>query len=204
MTPDTQLIYDKIVNSIATLDRDGILKDLHGNCVLAADIIQNMLHDQGISSVILECQLTITRLEPDGTSSVNFVGYDFSPTSNQINTHAVVMTRSETPLIIDASIGHHLGNARQVVVTQCDINSTDPEILGVAQVDNHTLTYRAKKTIRLASRHQKDIMERLRHEYDTIKNIRLLRHLIVGTVFLSVTNFILNISLLMIKIGERM
>jgi hypothetical protein len=204
MTPETQDIYEKIANSIASLDRDGILKDLHGNCVLASDIIQNMLHAQGISSVILECQLMILQQQADGTSSVNFVGYDFSVASNQISTHAVVMTRSETPLIIDASIGQFLGNARQVVVTECDINTTDPEILGVTQVGDYTLTYRNKKTIKLASRHQKDIMERLRHEYDTIKNIRLLRYLIIGTIFLSTTNFALNISLLLIKITERM
>jgi hypothetical protein len=204
MTPETQKIYDSIVTSISILDRDGILQDLHGNCVLASDIIQNMLYDQGISSTIVECQLTISKLEKDGTTSVNFVGYDFSPVYNQISTHAMVMTRSDPPLIVDASIGHYLGNVRQVVITECNPDTDNPDILGSSKFDQFTLTYRNKKNIKLASRHQKDIVDRLKHEYDNMKNIRMLRYLVIGTVFFSLTNFLLNITILTIKLFEKL
>ena len=203
MTPETEKIYETIVNSISVLDRDGILDNLHGNCVLAADIIQSMLHAQGISSAIVECQLTITQQKKDGTNSVHFVGYDFAPTTNQINTHAVVVTRSSPALMVDASIGHFLGNRKQVVITVCE-SLDDPDILGTNTFGSYALTYRNKKSIKLASYHQKDIMQRLQHEYDTLKNIRFLRYLIMGTVAFSATNFVLNVSLLMIKIFEHM
>lgn len=203
MKPETEKIYQTIINSISVLDRDGILDNLHGNCVLAADILQSMLYSQGIASAIVECQLTISRQQKDGTNSVHFIGYDFAPNTNQVSTHAVVVTRSDPAVMIDASIGHFLGNRKQVVITVCD-HSDDADILATNTVGADVLTYRNKKSIKLASYHQKDIMQRLQHEYDTLKNIRWLRYLIMGTIVLSATNFVLNVSLLTIKILEHM
>jgi hypothetical protein len=203
MSPEAKKIYQTIIQCVAELDRDGILQELHGNCVLASDIIQSMLHDRGVASRIVECQLTISYTQKDGSKSVKFIGYDYTDADDKINTHAVVITQSDPPMIVDASIGHNLGDRKLVTITLCEKDQSDPAILGTCIVNDITLVYRNKKIIKLVSYHQKDILERMRHEYDTIKNIKILRYLVMGTVILSATNFFLNITLLLIKFTER-
>lgn len=182
--------YLKILSVIKTLDQSNILSNLADNCVLAADVVQNMLHGIGMTAVISECQLMmINQDQQSGKETVNLIGYDIlQPQSNQINTHAVVITKGENPYLIDVSIGNYLGNAKYVVVTNLVTDSEDKSVIAQTQAGAHKLIYRTKNNLKLPALHQKDLVTRLQQEYYLLKSVRLLKYLVIIAVLVSTVN----------------
>jgi hypothetical protein len=182
--------YLKILSVINTLDQSGILANLADNCVLAADVIQNMLHGVGVTSAINECQLMIVHHDTQtGKETVNLVGYDIStPQANQINTHAVVITKGENAYMIDVSIGNYLGNAKHVVVTVLTADAADASIFAQTQAGAYKLIYRTKQNPKLPSLHQKDLVARIQQEYQLLKSVRMLKYLVIFAIAVSVIN----------------
>jgi hypothetical protein len=172
--------YVKILSVIDSLDRDRILAHLSGNCVLAADVVQNMLSAYGVTANVLECQLMITHVDQTGGRSVHMVGYDIGvPGANQLDTHAVAATQSDSPKLIDVSIGHLLENPKHVIVTDLIDNDPEPDVIARAQAGRYELVYRKKRTIRLPAVHQKNLVNRLQQEYQLLKSVRYLKYLVV-------------------------
>jgi hypothetical protein len=178
-----------ILSVIHSLDRDNILPHLSGNCVLAADVIQNMLGEYKIQSRVVECQLMISKTNPDGTKALHMIGYEIGiPVAGQVDTHAVTITQSDRPLLVDVSVGHFLNNSRQAVVVELTKDPLEPDIIARAQVGEFELTYRKKKNIRLPALHQKDLVTRVQQEYQLLKNIKLLKMLVAVALVVSSLN----------------
>jgi hypothetical protein len=181
--------YTKILAVIESLDRDRILTHLNGNCVLAAEVIQNMLSAYGLVSHVTECQLMITHVDPNGARSVHMVGYDIGvPGPNQLDTHAVTVTQSDSPKLIDVSIGHLLDNPKHVIVTDLIDNDPEPDVIARAQAGRYELVYRKKRTIRLPALHQKNLVNRLQQEYQLLKSVRYLKYLVIFALVISGIN----------------
>jgi len=181
--------YSKILGILETLDRDRILVHLNGNCVLAADVVQNMLSAYNVQSRIIECQLMITHTDPDGVKSVHMVGYELGmPGANQVDTHAVAVTQDDCPLLIDVSVGHLLENPKHVIVTELVEDADEPDIIARAQAGRYELVYRKKRNIRLPALHQKDLVSRIQQEYQLLKNVRYLKYLVVAALVLTGVN----------------
>ena len=141
--------YSKILSILETLDRDRILVHLNGNCLLAADVVQNMLSAHGVHARIIECQLMITHTDPAGTKSVHMVGYELGvPGANQVDTHAVTVTQDDCPLLVDVSVGHLLENPRHVIVAELVEDADEPDGIACAQAGRYELVYRKKRNIR--------------------------------------------------------
>jgi hypothetical protein len=184
-----QSTYAKILSIIEKLDRDRVLVHLNGNCVLAADVIQNMLSAHGEQSRVVECQLMITHVDAEGGRSVHMVGYDIgTPGPNQVDTHAVTVTQSDRPLLIDVSVGHLLENPKHVIVTDLVEDPTEPDIIARAQAGRYELVYRRKRNIRLPALHQKDLVTRIQQEYQLLKNVRVLKYLVIFAIALTTIN----------------
>ena len=178
-----------ILSVIQSLDRDNVLPHLSGNCVLAADVIQNMLSEHKIQSRVVECQLMISKDNPDGTKALHMIGYEIGmPAAGQVDTHAVTITQSDRPLLIDVSVGHFLNNLRQIVVAELVSDPHEPEVIARAQIGEFELTYRKKKNIRLPALHQKDLVTRVQQEYQLLKNIKLLKMLVAVALIVSTLN----------------
>ena len=196
---ETKQKIDKIIDQ---LSKDGLLENLPGNCVLASELIQNLLEIEGIRSRTVEVTLGINKLEADGGHAFTMVGYnfrpDFQPQGNKVDTHVVVVTQETEPFLIDASIGHYLRHPGQVIVAP--VGSINDEVLCSTKAGTIDLIYRIKKNIRLPSIHQKDLVQKLKTEAEMKNKVDFLWKVTLGVILFSVANFALNSALVILKL----
>lgn len=191
-------LFLKIQDLIEKLRPHDILTRFRGNCVAATDLIQNLLHQHGINSKIVEVQLTATKKYPDGNTEFMFVGYDNLRYPGQIDTHLVVITEHEIPLLIDASIGHILeGTSKDYVLEP--VNSSE-KFLSDITLDDVQLTYQIKKNIRLPALHQRTLIDRLLEEKKVKDTIFWLKILVITGLGMSLINMIANGILIILKL----
>lgn len=193
--------YRTVNNVLTALDSGGLLERLAGNCISAADIIQSLLDAEGVTSRIVECNLVATQDTGDFTN-LALIGFNsingVVPSKSHIDTHAVVLVECKYPFIVDASIGHNIGNPKFVVISQ--LSDRDPDVIAETQFENINFVYRVKKNIKLATLHQKTLLERVKGEAETRSRLKWVDMLVKIAVGLSVLNVIFNIALLSLKI----
>jgi hypothetical protein len=191
---------EKIERIIHRLDDDGILDNLTGNCVLAADIFQSLLNSEGLQTRIVECELMITRLDPEtGMKNVRLVGYNVTPDNSQVATHVVLVTQADPPVLIDASIGEYIGFSKHVVASVLT-KEADPDIFCRTKVGNGELIYKIKKNIKLPNFHQRDLIARLQQEVDTNKRVDRTQRWVYWAVVITAINFFLNMLQITMKL----
>lgn len=200
-------IIDKIKNKAElqkitqALDRlcqsEDVVQRLQGNCVGAADIVQNLLSFYGIESRIVECQLFAIKENKD-MKEFCFVGFNaigLNPAN--IDTHVVVVTLTEEPLLIDASIGHLLHNGLKIMIKKLDPEVND--IIGKFLIDDLSLTYTNKKNIKLPALHQKSLIDRLNEERVFKEKVSFISKAVIVLGAFSLINFCLNSILILLK-----
>jgi hypothetical protein len=186
---------ENVVNKLLEMDS---LDGLHGNCVLACEIVQNMLSHYGVDSKTVECQLMIVNND-DGKVHFNFVGLDgFIGGPGTVDTHVVVITNTNPPVLIDASISKSLPVESPIVVRVP--NSLDPESMGVFKVDTVELNYNNKKNIKLPYIHQRTLVDRMKSESSSKKQIDKVRKLVMLAIIFGTINLSLNLLLILMKI----
>lgn len=185
---DQRQEIDAVINQLAA---EGLLANFQNNCVLASDIIQHMLAAQGVQSQLVEVNLVVSRPDAHGVRATALVGYNMQTTGDNVATHVVVVTQSEQPMLIDASIGHLLRNPNQVVVAPAN-NTTDPSVLCQTRAGTIDLTYRIKQNIRLPSIHQKDLVTRLQSEHRLRTKVAWLSRVVIILLCIAVVNFVMN------------
>ena len=201
-TPDANLLAHQNFKEIQTcLDRlcaSDTIQRLPGNCVSACDILQNMLTFYNIGSRIIECQAMLIRDNHD-IRDFMFVGFNnvAAPTADTVDSHVVIVTNTEPPILIDASVGHLLPAEHQIVARVLD--SVDPTVIGSFQIDDILITYHHKKIIRLPALHQKTLMDRIREDLETQKKIQWLTRMLWIMLAITVYNFMANNALLILK-----
>lgn len=179
---------------------DLLLPRLHGKCIAASDIIQNILGFYGVKSRTMECETVIVKDNPDNTKDFCFVGLnDFDVETGKIDTHVVVVTETNPPVLIDASLGHMLPESDQIVVRE--LMSKDPEVLGQFQLsEGTTLIYNKKKNIKFPALHQRNLVERMRLDQVIDKKISFLQKVVIAIICFSFINFTLNMITLYMKV----
>jgi hypothetical protein len=196
-----QKIVDSVIKIINQLDEDGLLGKLAGNCVLAAEIMQSMLYNEGIKSRIVECNLALTTKSLHGEPTLTLVGYDVGQVNNYIDTHVVVITETENPILIDISVGHLLGNPKDCIIAEViDSEFSDSDIFSEAEHNKTTLVYRHKKRIKLPILHQKDLVTRLKEQHLIQKKINIGFWAILIVSIVTLINLILNSWILGLKL----
>jgi hypothetical protein len=157
-----------------------------------------MLTFYGVASRIIECQAMFIRDNRD-VRDFMFVGFNnvTAPTADTVDSHVVVITNTEPPILIDAAVGHLLPETDQIVVRVLD--SVDPTVIGSFQVQDILITYHHKKIIRLPALHQKTLMDRIREDLETQKKIRWLTRMLWVMLAITVYNFLANNALLVLK-----
>ena len=185
--------FKNIERTLDNLCRTDAVEGLPMNCISACDILQNMLSFYDIDSKIIECQLMAVK-ENSEMKEFCFVGFDEVVHDEGIDTHVVIITQTEPPILIDASIGHLLPKEHQIVAKV--LVDLDPEIIGKFSVNDVSLTYHPKKNIRLPGIHQKNLIDRIKNENAIDKKIKLGTKVIVAIAFFTIINFLANFSLL--------
>lgn len=200
-------ITDKIKNKTElqkitqALDRlcqsEDVVHRLQGNCIGASDIVQNLLSFYGIESRIVECQLFAIKENKD-IKEFCFVGFNaigLNPAN--VDTHVVVVTLTEEPLLIDASIGHLLHDNLKIVIKKLDPEIND--IISKFVIDDISLTYTNKKNIKLPALHQKSLIDRLNDERTFKEKVSFISKTVIFLGAFSLINFCLNSILIILQ-----
>ena len=186
---------------IQDLTENQILQRLPGNCVLAADLVQNMLYSEGINSKPVEVQVIFTKLTDQGEKFTHLLGYDNKfHTPYEHDTHVVVITETDPPYLVDTSIGNIVGNLEAVVIQPISLVSNS-DIVCQAQTNECDVVYRIKKNIKLPFFHQRDMIEKLKDHVKLTRNLQLLRKLVIITVSLGIINFAINMTIISMKLA---
>jgi hypothetical protein len=190
--------YHKIKSIVDKLKNTNRLMNFAGNCVSTADIMQHLISHAGIPCKIIECQACLIRNDGD-TQDYLFIGFDDKQYPGQIDTHVVVVTTDENPLLIDMSLAHILPKDRPYIVERVRKND-DPNIISEFNLENITITYTEKKMIKLPSIHQKNLLDRIMSEQKLTTGMKHLRAFVMCAVGLGLVNFTLNVLLIILRL----
>jgi hypothetical protein len=201
IVPDSLTKLPEIENIRKALDAiadQDILNRLTGNCVAGSDMVQNLLHHYGVESKTTECQIFVTR--DNAKVQFLFIGFNnlSTPTPNVVDTHVVAITETNPPVLIDVSLGNLLPEDNKIVLFPL-LDKTDDKI-GEAKLGSTTITYYPKKNLKLPSIHQKNLVQRIRAEEETSKKLTFLQKAVIGLGLFSITNFLLNVAIITIKL----
>lgn len=197
--------YHKIRDYVNSLEKSSHANSFSGNCVATCDILQTLLAQIGIPSKIMECQVSVVR-EINGDKIYNFVGYDNYSYQGQIDTHTVIVTDDENPILIDMSIAHLLPENQKYVIEYLEKkpplkeSKFDKNTLGDFKYGDCSVTYMEKSSIRLPSVHQKNLLQRIVSEQNLEKRMDILKYLVIGSVTLGLVNFSLNVILIVLRL----
>lgn len=172
-----------------------------GNCVATSDILQTLLFRHGIKSRIIECQASVFKIESAGRVNYMFIGYDNYSYPGQIDTHTVVVTEDEHPILIDLSLGYVLPAHKKYLMALANL-SIDPKekIICEVQFDDYEIVYYEKTSLRLPNIHQKNLMQRILNEQRIENYLDFIKKMLYLSLTLSIINFFLNAILIIIKL----
>lgn len=176
----------KIVHSIITdLIESGLTKMGQGYCISVSDIIFNQLNQKGIKCHLVEVQMSCE--DHQGNKSY-MVGFDtvFQQNSHtKVNTHVVVVTDTEIPMLVDMSISHRLPGTNQAVIEKA-INKGD-RVMCKFEKDGWSYIYQEKRSgIGIPQLHQISILERISTDKKIFKEIKDLKALNLIGICLSI------------------
>lgn len=177
--------YLKVMSVMEHLTVTGTLERAYGYCLGISDMIYTLLKQQGITSRLVECKLTVTSQNPP---FLHVIGAD-DPRNKQYgltDTHVVVVTETDIPMIIDASIGAITKGFQPYVVER--LNGRDIDTLADHQIDHVRWTYSTKINTRLPKQHELSIIDRIKTDRTVIKNITWLKILVVMALTISSLN----------------
>jgi len=197
VTEDNDIInhphYKIILDILNKLSVSGIIWNLHGNCLAASDMLSAMLIQSGIECTIVECQASI-RVKEDDKSFFSLVGYDNFSFNGQVDTHVVVITKTEIPILIDLSISQYLSQDHPFIIEKVD--NKDPNILGNYEFGNYNVIYQNKRNIRLPTLHQKTILEKINLELQASNKLKMMSYLVYFMAAFTLFNFIANMAII--------
>jgi hypothetical protein len=177
--------FAKVSKLIFTLMQGGITNAAKGYCISMSDIIYTLLRQNNIPCRIVECQLTLTNKESDNLFVVGFEGLK-EPNNPGQDTHVIVITETEHPMLIDMSISHILPSGYQGV-----IESVKQEKHGVMSniiTPQVSLTYQERNSNSIPFFHQRSIIDRIKTYIDIFSSIKKLKILIIAAVCVSIIN----------------
>jgi len=178
--------YKKVKDVIERLIVSGISRMGEGYCISVSDIAFNMLNQAGIKCHLMEVQLSAVDHIDNKTYMVGFQTSYQQGSHLNVDTHVVVVTDTEIPMIVDLSIAHRLPQGFQCIIDKA-INEGDKVVCKV-ELLGWTYIYQEKKTgIGVPMLHQISILERIntdRQIFDSIKSLKALNYVgIVLSIF---------------------
>ena len=195
--------YRKIIDCLEQLLESGALAHAQGNCLAISEMLQNLLLSQGINSQLIEVKLMHT-WENNGRHMFNLVGYDGGDLTRQqgiMDTHIVVVTKTDRPLIIDASVPHCLPPGRFWIVEP--LRATLDDVLLEFEVPGNKYRYTSKPLPRLPQIRQQSILDRINRDLGVDRTLRWFRWVLIVLAIMTTVNFFLNTSSLLFRMELR-
>lgn len=179
--------YKKIQTVLENISDLGLIERGVGFCFSMSDMILKLLHKNGIECELIECSLMVVMKDPPALHLVGYPGTFKIPTKTQMETHVVCLTKTPVPILVDCSIRH--------------IDPTIPFVcMPVMNHFNHTnfveydfehsiWTYQQKKDSLIPQLHQESILDRIRKDANTDKEIRFIKFFMFVLFVVSSLNF---------------
>jgi hypothetical protein len=177
--------YIKVMDIVRKLWDMGVIDRSAGFCFSVSDMIKTLLSQEGIDSIIVECQLTVVQTDPP---NLTVLGYDhIINNEREVSTHVVCITKTKIPLIIDLSIGNlYPGHIPYIVEETFD--GEEKNVLSKFQIGNTIWTYTVKKDQKFPQFHQQSIIDRIATDRKIKKEINWLKMLVIVAVVISTIN----------------
>jgi hypothetical protein len=178
--------FDKVKKIINDLWDDGLIQRGSGHCVAMSDIVHKLLLHHGIESYLQECSLMIYK-----TNIVDLilVGYSLAEVDNSVNqvkTHVVCITKTETPILIDLSI-YNFVDGVPYICEYLEPNSTVDQF----EFPNGKFMYTKKYSdYQLPLLHQRSMMNRIQTDSKIFNNFKKINIILVIIFMVSLSNFI--------------
>lgn len=198
VTQDSQFPLVKQV--IDSLWEGGIIQRGAGYCLGMSDIIQKLLESKGVKSKILECKLIVLKKNPPGIHLIGqngmFSAGNLDKSQTKVDTHVVVITDTKIPMLIDTSIGHV---SDKIPYVCGEINGKE-NVLAQYNIDDTEWVYLKKPIEVLPELHQKSLIDRIRTDVDVAKSIKFLKIIVTCIIGMSLINFTLNVTTIVLKL----
>jgi hypothetical protein len=194
--------YQQILGIIEKMDVAGLLDRLSGQCIAACDLVQHFLYQVGIESKIVEVQLSVSNpsSETPNVPDFMFIGFDGMNYPGQIDTHVVVITKTEIPFLIDLSIAYTLPQGHRFVFRPVEtVIKNDLRILAEFDIKGSKYSYQEKKSSKYPTLHQKTILEKLIEDQKMSKNFKIISYIAILSLIITLINMGLNSGLLYLK-----
>lgn len=173
--------FVKVLDIVYRLIHTNITQAGKGYCISMSDLIYTLLKQNGIKCRMVECSLTISNRITNQISAVGFT--DFKETPGNGDTHCVVVTETEIPMVIDCSIAHCLPNNFQAVIDEV----IDEEEKIFANINHKTvaLTYKYKNKYSIPHLHERSIIDRITTDVRIFNNLKFLKYMIFLALLIS-------------------
>ena len=127
--------YIRVKDAVYLLIDSGFNTKYTGHCIDASRMVMAILAQYDIKSHIQECCALLTR--GDKQVQLYAIGFYDDYKLGQIDTHFVTITETDTPLLIDMSIGQILLNEEKIILER----AYDDMVLGNYTHEQYKLTY---------------------------------------------------------------
>jgi hypothetical protein len=177
--------YQDVAKIIFKLIESGVTFAGKGYCISMSDIVYTLLKQRKIPCKIVECHLAITSKIDNKIYTMGFDGLKDDP--NKADTHVVVVTETQTPMIIDVSIAHLLPNNIQGIIDSL-VEDDHGGIFANVDTEMVSLTYQKKKEFSIPMLHQRSIIDRIETDVNIFNNLKYLKYMIIGAICISLLN----------------
>jgi len=179
-------VRSSIEQILDQLNQQGILLRGAGYCFSMSEMLQTMLAQQSIESRIVEVKLTVMSQDPP---LYRAIGHDNLNNHNEIDTHVVVITETEPPYLVDASIFHLLQPVKNIpyILAPLDLSCTKSLILD-CEIQESKWIYEEKRNPKLPAVHQKNFLARMNNDRTVKNQLRWLKILVALALIITSLN----------------
>ncbi len=181
--------YIKTKQIIEDLIHSGMLRFGSGYCLSMSDVVLKLLHKQGISAQMVECNLMVMKKNPPGLVLVGYKGFmeNTIGTNQKIDNHVVCITKTKIPILIDLSIGHI--DPEVPYICQPILNEHSHTDLAEFEFESSTWTYQSRDEAELPNLHQKSILNRIKTDIRIDNEIKFIKYFLFVLFTVSSLNF---------------
>lgn len=177
--------YNKVADLIYRLVQSGVTQMGKGYCISMSDVVYTLLKQNNIPCQIVECALTITNKQSGQIWIMGHAG--LKEDENKADSHVVVITQTDIPMIIDISIAHLLPDNLQGIIDVLTETANDGIFVNVDH-PSVALTYKYQNKFTIPMLHQQSIVDRIKTDVGMLNSIRTLKILIGVALTISLLN----------------
>jgi hypothetical protein len=170
--------YILICDFINRLIQTNIVALGAGYCLSTSDLIRQGLKQLNIESKLVECQASIIYNKYTPNITQIFIGFENVKNPGELDTHIVVVTQTNPPILIDGSISHKLPKNKPVIVEPINKKNAENILIDCEiEKDNVFVLYREKFKQSVPRIFQQSIIDRVETDSKIFKEIETLKKL---------------------------